>query len=126
LKTSKLITIFLLFTALLAVPPVVLILLKIDSILVPGFWSIFVFVSAITFAVLFVLNTIQQKNKEIYAQAFLGATTFKLLLCLVFLLVFIKKLHPDKIFFVADFMYLYLLNTGFEIYGLLSTLRHRN
>jgi peptidoglycan/LPS O-acetylase OafA/YrhL len=126
LKTSKLILNFLIFTALVALPPVLLIVTKNDSLIIPGFWSIFVFIAAMTFGVLFFLNTIHKKNKEIYTQAFLGATTFKLLFCLVFLLVFIKKLHPEKIIFVADFMYLYFLNTGFEIYGLLSTLRDRN
>jgi len=61
-----------------------------------------------------------------YSQAFLGATTFKLLACLVFVLVFVKKTHPEKYVFVADFMYLYLLNTVFEIYGLLRSLRNQN
>ena len=60
-----------------------------------------------------------------YAQAFLGGTTLKLLACLVFVLVFIRHNHPDKITFIVDFMYLYLFNTVFEIYGLLRNLRNQ-
>jgi hypothetical protein len=126
LKTTKLITSFLIFTALVAAPALVLTFLNDTSLLINGFWGIFAFITILTFVVLFVMMTVYRKNKDAFAQAFLGATTFKLLVCLVFLLVFIKKMHPEKIIFVADFMYLYLLNTGFEIYGLLSTLRHRN
>jgi F0F1-type ATP synthase assembly protein I len=66
------------------------------------------------------------KNSEMYAQAFLGATTFKLLACLVFVLIFIKETKPEKIVFVVDFMYLYFLNMVFEIYGLLRNLRNQN
>jgi len=61
-----------------------------------------------------------------YAQAFLGATTFKLLACLVFVLIFIKETKPEKVPFVIDFMYLYFLNMAFEIYGLLRNLRNQN
>ncbi len=86
----------------------------------------FLFLSVLTFIVVMFVLIIQQKNNEMYAAAFLGATTFKMLACLVFVLVFIKKNHPEKLFFVADFMYLYFLNTVFEIYGLLRNLRNQN
>ena len=82
--------------------------------------------SFITLIILVFMLIIYQKNKEYYAQAFLGATTFKLLLCLVFLLVFIKKNHPDKFVFLVDFAYIYFLNTVFEIYSLLRNLRNQN
>jgi hypothetical protein len=76
--------------------------------------------------VLLIVLIVQAKNSEMYAAAFLGATTIKLLSCLIFLFVFIKKHHPEKGIFLIDFMYLYLLNTVFEIYGLLRNLRNQN
>ncbi|WP_259068257.1 hypothetical protein HDF24_08600 [Mucilaginibacter sp. X4EP1] len=126
MKNYKLIISFLLFTCLVAIPPVALKLAGLDNWLVPGFWSMFIFVSCLTLIVVLFVLIIQAKNNEMYAAAFLGGTTFKLLACLVFLLVFIKTKHPEKVFFVVDFMYLYLLNTGFEIYGLLRNLRNQN
>ncbi|ASU32856.1 hypothetical protein MuYL_0956 [Mucilaginibacter xinganensis] len=111
---------------LLALPPLYLKYFEDGYLLVPGFWTIFFFISALTLIVFVVVLTVQQKNNEMYAQAFLGATTFKLLACLIFVLIFIKKGRPEKLFFVADFMYLYFLNTVFEIYGLLRTLRNQN
>ncbi|WP_428328488.1 hypothetical protein [Mucilaginibacter sp.] len=126
MKTYKPVISFLIFTLLLAVPPVLLKYFYNGYLLVKGFWPMFLFLSVLTFIVVMFVLIIQQKNNEMYAAAFLGATTFKMLACLVFVLVFIKKNHPEKLFFVADFMYLYFLNTVFEIYGLLRNLRNQN
>jgi hypothetical protein len=126
LKNLKPFITFLLFTCLVAIVPLALKYTGMGDWLVPGFWAMFFFIAGLTLLVLFVVLTVQAKNSEMYAGAFLGATTFKLLACLVFLLVFIKTRHPVKVFFVVDFMYLYLLNTGFEIYGLLRNLRNQN
>ena len=126
MKIYKPVLSFLLFTCLLAVPPVILKYTGNGDMLIPGFWTIFGFMSVITLIIIVVVLAVQQRNNEMYAPAFLGATTFKLLACLVFVLVFIKKSHPEKLFFVVDFMYLYFLNTVFEIYGLLRNLRNQN
>jgi hydrogenase-4 membrane subunit HyfE len=114
------------FAILVAIPPYILKYTSLNDLLVPGFWGIYCFVTGITFLALLLILAIQRINNEMYAQAFLGATTFKLLATLVFALVFIKKMHPDKLSFVADFVYLYFLNMGFEIYCLLRKLRNQN
>jgi hydrogenase-4 membrane subunit HyfE len=126
MKVYKPIISFLIFTLLLALPPALLTFFDAGDYLVPHFWGIFVFISTTTLIVTFAVLLAQQKNSEIYAQAFLGATTFKILTCLIFVLVFIKKTHPPKVFFVVDFMYLYFLNTAFEVFYLLRTLRNQN
>jgi hypothetical protein len=122
----KLIISFLIFTMGLAVAPGLLAGFDNSDLLVTNFWGIFIFLSVITLLVTFAVLFAQQKNSELGAQAFLGATTFKLLACLIFVLVFIKKTHPPKLYFVLDFMYLYVLNTGFEVFFLLRTLRNQN
>jgi len=126
LKIYKVLLSFLIFSCLLAVPPLLLTWFDNADMLIHGFWVLYFFVSILTLMVILTVLIVQQKNNEMYAAAFLGATTFKLLACLIFVLVFIKKNHPEKVFFVVDFMYLYFLNTVFEIYGLLRNLRNQN
>lgn len=125
MKLFKPIISFLIFTFFVALPPLFLTWFYAEDFLVPNFWGIFFFVAGATLIVTMVVLLVQQKNSEIYAQAFLGGTTFKLLACLIFVFVFIKKTHPPKLFFVVDFMYLYFVNIGFEVYYLLRTLRHQ-
>lgn len=126
MKNYKPLLSFLIFIILLAVPPLALKYTGNNDLLTPGFWMLFFFVSFLTLLVTLFVLAVQAKNSEMYAQAFMGATGFKLLVCLILVLVFIKKMHPDKIIFVVDFMYLYFLNMAFEIYGLLRNLRNQN
>ena len=60
-----------------------------------------------------------------FSEAFLGATVVKILACLIFVLVFLAKNKVEKYVFVGDFFYVYFLNTAFEVYILLRTLRHK-
>lgn len=69
---------------------------------------------------------VQQKNNELYASAFLAATTVKILATLFFVLFFLRKNHVNRYAFAADFFYVYFLNTAFEVYGLLRNLRNQN
>jgi uncharacterized membrane protein YozB (DUF420 family) len=126
LKLYKVLLQFIIFSALLAVPPVILTYVENGYWLVPDFWGVFIFLSLLTLATTLAVLLVQQKNSEMYGQAFLAATTFKLLATLVFILVFIKETKPLKIVFMVDFMYLYFLNMAFEIYGLLRNLRNQN
>lgn len=126
MKIFKPVISFLVFTFFVALAPLILTFSGGESLLIPGFWGMFFFVSGLTLLVLLIVLIVQAKNSEMYAAAFLGTTTIKLLSCLVFLFVFIKKHHPEKGIFLIDFMYLYLLNTVFEIYGLLRNLRNQN
>ncbi len=68
----------------------------------------------------------QEINGERGTQMFMVATTFKILACLVFTLIFLIKIKPDKYIFVSNFFVIYLLNTAFEIYCLLRNLRNQN
>ena len=117
---------YLLFVLMLAIPPVILLNTGNAGLIVPYFWAIFAFVSGLTLLSVIMILFIQKINNQMYAAAFLGATTFKLLSCLVFVLIFIKKSSPEKLPFIADFMYIYFLNMAFEIWSLLSNLRNQN
>jgi hypothetical protein len=117
---------FLLFTFIIALPPLALQYTGYRYFLAPGFWASFFFLSGVTLLALVVMLIVKQKEQDLFAQAFLGGTTFKILACLVFIFVLLAKYAGDKHVFVTDFFYIYLLNTAFEVYVLLRKLRHEN
>ncbi len=82
--------------------------------------------SALTLLVLSIMLIVDKKNPDYFAQAFLGGTTLKILAALAFIFIFRAKNHVDKAVFLGDFMYIYLLNTVFEVYILLRNLRLKN
>ncbi len=126
MKIGPIIAFFLLFTLIIAVPPVILQYSGNGNLLDTGFWTIFIFMSVLTFLVLMLMMVVYQKNAEYFAQAFLAGTTVKILGCLIFIFVFLANNKVNKLIFGVDFFYIYLLNTGFEIYVLLRNLRHKN
>jgi hypothetical protein len=126
MSITRTILLFLLFTLIIAVLPAALQFSGNGDWLNTGFWTIFIFIATLTLAVLLLMLIVYQKNAEYFAQAFLGGTTFKILGCLIFILVFLANNKVNKLVFLADFFYVYLLNTGFEIYVLLRNLRHKN
>jgi hypothetical protein len=117
---------FLLFIIIIAIPPAVLQYTGNTGLLANGFWTLFCFMSVLTFLILMGMLIAKQKDQEYFTPAFLAGTTIKILACLIFMFVFMRKNSPDKHIFLADFVYIYLLNTAFEIYVLLRNLRHEN
>ena len=117
---------YLLFVIMLAILPVTAQHNGYADWLVSNFWLIFFFLSGLTFLVLTSILVVQKKNSEYYVQGFLVATTVKILACLFFIIIFLAKNKVNKYVFLADFFYIYLLNTVFEVYILLRNLRHKN
>ena len=117
---------YVLFVIILAAGPVWLGQSGHQDLLTPHFWLIFFFLSGLTLAVVITVIVGQQIDAEKGAQFFLAATVVKILACLVFALVFLLKNKVNKYVFVADFFYIYFLNTAFEIYSLLRNLRNQN
>lgn len=117
---------YLLFLAVLAAPPLWLSKNGHANLLTPHFWFIFFFLSGLTLIVVITVLMGQQIDSEKGAQFFLAATVFKILACLVFALVLLLKNKVNKYVFLADFFYVYFLNTAFEIYTLLRNLRNQN
>lgn len=92
----------------------------------PHFWTIFGFVTGLTFVTIISVLVVARIKKEIYAQTFLGATMIKLLASMFFCLFFLLHFKGNGIIFFANFFYVYFFNLVFEIYGLLRTLRNQN
>ncbi|MBW4888401.1 hypothetical protein KXQ82_01680 [Mucilaginibacter sp. HMF5004] len=114
------------FVIVIAIPPMVLTETAYAYLLVPHFWVLFWYMAILTLIVIVLVLMVQKSNSEFYAQAFLGGTTFKILACLIFMVIFLRKNQVDKLFFMGDFFYIYFLNTVFEVYGLLRNLRNQN
>jgi len=126
MKVYRTILLFVAFIIVIAIPPVLLNYTGNTDLLAPHFWLLFLFISGLTLIVIAAVLLSQRGNSEMYSQVFLAATTFKILACLIFMVVFLHKNHVDKLIFIADFFYVYFLNTAFEVYGLLRNLRNQN
>jgi hypothetical protein len=126
MKISRVILYYLLFSFVIALPPQVLQQTGNNDLLSYGFWTVFFFMTGLTFFALMLMLILGQKNPEYFAQAFLGGTTLKILASLVFIFVFVRHNTINKPVFLADFAYIYLLNMAFEVYILLRRLRHEN
>ncbi|QQL50079.1 hypothetical protein [Mucilaginibacter ginkgonis] len=126
MKVSATIYRYLFFLLLMTIGPVVLTATGDTFLLIPKFWLLFGFISALTLMTIILILVVQQINRDLYAQAFLAATTVKILVCLFFVLFFLRKTPVNRHVFALDFCYVYFLNTAFEVYGLLRNLRNQN
>lgn len=124
MKLSTSVIYYLLFIIIIAIPPVALQYSGNTTLLTDNFWTTFTFMSALTFLLVVGMLWAKQKNQEYFTAAFLAGTTIKLLASLIFIFVFVRKNPVNKHVFLGDFIYIYLLNTAFEIYVLLRNLRH--
>jgi hypothetical protein len=116
---------FVWFTFIIAIPPYYLQHYGHADLITPNFWLIFFFLSGITLLVVTGVLVVRQMYPAMFTEAFMGATVVKILGCLIFILVLTHKIKLDKYVFIGDFFYIYFLNTAFEIYILLRTLRHK-
>lgn len=113
------------FTFIIAIPPFALQHYGHSDLVIPDFWLVFFFLSGISLLVVAGILVVRQMYPDMFTSAFMGGTVFKILACVIFMLVFLSKNKVEKYDFVADFFYVYFLNTAFEVYILLRTLRHK-
>jgi len=123
MKIYQAILFFLWFTFIIAIPPYWLKNYGHTDFITPDFWMIFFFLSGITLLVITSILIVRQMYPNMFSEAFMAATVVKILAAVIFVLIFLKKNTVDKYVFIADFFYVYFLNTAFEVYILLRTLR---
>jgi hypothetical protein len=124
MKVSAAIMYFLAFTLVIAIPPVILHQTG-NKWPDDNFWVLFAFMGVLTILLLIGMVSVFHKKNEFFAQAFLGGTTIKILVCFAFIFFFLRNNKVNKHLFLLDFFYIYLLNTAFEVYILLRNLRHK-
>lgn len=96
------------------------------TLLIPKFWVIFGALAVVTWMA-YVFSWIGiKRGAEFSIYSIMGAVVVKLLLSMAFALVYILRINVDKVTFVIDFMSIYFLFSGFEMWGLLTNLRHQN
>jgi hypothetical protein len=125
MKIYQTLLFYLWFAVIIAVPPYLLKAYGHGDLVIPDFWFVFAFLSGLSLLVVAGILILRQMYPSMFTEAFMGATVFKILACIVFVLVFLTKNKVEKYVFVADFFYVYFLNTAFEVYILLRTLRHK-
>ena len=109
------------FFLLIALPPLLL-----QNQLVVHFWVIFFLFAFLTISIhLFTFWGMLTSNKA-SVRTFLGGTSIKFLVWMVFVFFYLRENEVDHVRFVLNFFYLYLFNSAFEIYCLLCTLRNPN
>jgi hypothetical protein len=127
LKLSKFLLQYLLFTFLLGLTAYLIHQqYPGDSLLIPKFWVIFGAIALLTLLA-YIFSWIGiRKGGEFSIVAIMGSILLKLLFCMVLVLVYLLKFKVNDIIFAANFISLYFLFTGFEVYALLCNLRHQN
>ena len=125
MKIYQALLFYLWFTIIIAIPPYALKAYWHSDLVMADFWLVFAFLSGISLLVVAGILVVRQMYPTMFTEAFMGGTVFKILACVVFALVFLSKNKVEKYVFVGDFFYVYFLNTAFEVYILLRTLRHK-
>ena len=125
MKIYQAILFYIWFTFIIAIPPYILSSNGHANLIMPDFWLIFFFLSGLTLLVVASILIIRQMFPTMFSEAFMGATIVKILSCLIFVLIFVHENKVEKHVFIGDFFYEYFLNTAFEIYILLRTLRNK-
>ena len=85
-------------------------------------WLIGYFIT-ITFASLVVVDKAIEKDPENIARNYFGAMIFRLFVSLIIALLFIYFDRENSIVFAGNFIILYLMFLGFEIYALMANLQ---
>jgi hypothetical protein len=121
----RILLLYVICTVAIALPPALLSHYQVFE-LVPHFGLMFAFFAVLTLTLVVTIAFGQSWNDKAGAQFFLIFTIIKLLACMGFALYYIRTYQANQTRFLLCFFYLYLLNTIFEVYVLLSNLRHQN
>ena len=103
--------------------------LLICSFIIPQFvyqkvWIIIAFFVLLTLASLAVIEKITKKNPDNFLAIYFSVMIGRLFISIIFAVVFILTDREHLFNFSFNFLILYLLFLGFEIYGIITNLRH--
>ena len=86
-------------------------------------WVIVIFLLLITMGTIQLTHLASKKLNKQFIQVYFAIMTIRLLISLAFALVFVIKDRENVLVFGLNFIILYLLYLGFEIYTILTNLR---
>lgn len=87
-------------------------------------WIILVFFFLLTLAALAVIEKVASKNSDNFLAIYFSVMLGRLFISIIFAVIFILTDREHIINFSFNFLFLYLLFLGFEIYGIITNLRH--
>lgn len=97
-----------------------------EKLLADQFWVFFGFLFALTY-IAFILSFMGiKKGGQTAVFLLMAGIIIKLLLAMVFSLIYIKQHPVNQVVFALNYFSLYLLFTVFEVISLLRILRHQN
>jgi hypothetical protein len=99
------------------------------SFVIPQFvyhkvWIILVFFVLLTLASLAAIEKITKKNQDNFLAIYFSVMIGRLFISIIFAVVFFLTDREHLFNFSFNFLILYLLFLGFEIYGIITNLRH--
>jgi hypothetical protein len=97
------------FALIIAIPPYFLPSRGHADLVVPQFWLIYFVLSGLSLLVVALILIVRQMYPNYFSEAFMGATAFKIIACLIFLVVFLSKNKVSKYVFLGDFIYIFIL-----------------
>lgn len=86
-------------------------------------WIILVFFFLLTLASLLIIEKITRKNPKNFLAVYFSAMIARLFISIIFATIFILTDRENVFNFSINFLFLYLLFLGFEIYGIITNLR---
>lgn len=101
-------------------------LMPTQNLLVPKFWIIFGFISAITLLAINICLLVTKYKNLHTTFIILAVNVIKLLFCMTLAIFYLQIYTVKPVLFIANFFLVYLWFTAFEIYTLLLNLRHLN
>ncbi|WP_106292168.1 hypothetical protein [Arcticibacter pallidicorallinus] len=93
------------------------------SLLVPQFWLIFGFLAGLTIVAYIASYAGIKTGGELSVYVLMAAIFIKLIVSLLFVVIYLQKHRVNGTFFALEFFSLYFLFTAFEVKSLLLNLR---
>ncbi len=97
--------------------------LTIPQYLYHQIWLVFIFFFLLTLASLVVIEKFTRRNSENFLAVYFSAMIGRLFISIIFAAIFILTDREHVFNFSINFLILYLLFLGFEIYGIMTKLR---
>ena len=86
-------------------------------------WLILLFFFLLTLGSVYVIEKITRKNPKNFLAVYFSAMIGRLFISIIFAAIFILTDRANVFIFSINFLILYLLFLGFEIYGIMTNLR---
>ncbi len=89
-------------------------------------WIVLLFFFLLTLASLYIIDKLTKHNPDNFLAVYFSIMIARLFISIIFAAIFILGDRTHVFNFSINFLFLYLLFLGFEIYGIMTNLRHIN